>query len=123
MQAQIKTPNAVTTAFTKQFPHATHIKWGKENSQEYEANFKLNGTTMSANYDLNGNWKETETEIAVKDLPEAVTRSIQTKYPTSIISGADKIEQPNGKIIFEADIKLKGRKKEIELFPDGRSVK
>ncbi len=78
---------------------------------------------MSANYDLNGHWKETETAIAVKDLPEAVTRSIQTKYPTSIISGADKIEQPNGKIIFEADIKLKGRKKEIELFPDGRSVK
>jgi len=110
-QAQIKAPNAA------------HVKWGKENAKEYEANFKLNGINMSANYDLNGNWRETETEIAVKDLPEAVSKSIKAKYPDAIVSGTDKIEKTDGKIIYEADIKVNGKKKEIELFEDGKFVK
>ncbi|MBS1934083.1 MAG: PepSY-like domain-containing protein [Bacteroidetes bacterium] len=121
--AQTKAPNAVTASFTKQFPNASNVKWGKENAKEYEANFKLNGISMSANYDLNGGWKETETEIAVTDLPLVVSKSIKTKYPDAIISGADKIEKSDGKIIYEADIKSNGKKKEIELYEDGKFVK
>ncbi len=92
VNAQTKAPVAVATAFAKQFPDATNVKWGKENAKEYEANFLLKGMKMSANYDLQGNWKETETEIAVKDLPEAVMKSIHEKYSSAIISAADKIE-------------------------------
>jgi hypothetical protein len=33
------------------------------------------------------------------------------------------VERPDNKIIYEADIKINGRKKEIELFPDGKFVK
>jgi hypothetical protein len=122
-QAQIKAPALVSTAFAKQFPYATNVKWGKENAKEYEAEFTLKGEKMSANYDLQGNWKETEKEIASKDLPEAVVNSIKAKYPAGIISGADKLERPGNKIIYEADIKINGKKKEIELFPDGKFVK
>jgi hypothetical protein len=123
IQAQTKAPNAVAAAFSKQFPNSTNVKWGKENAKEYEANFKLNGINMSANYDLNGNLKETETEIAITDLPLAVSQSIKTKYPAAVISGADKIEKAGGKIIYEADIKINGKKKEVELYEDGKFVK
>jgi uncharacterized membrane protein YkoI len=122
-QAQTKAPAVVTAAFEKKFAGATHVKWGKENAKEYEAEFELKGTKMSANYDLQGNWKETEAEILVKDLPEAVVRAISAKYPGAVISGADKIEKADGKIIYEADIKMNGKKKEIELFADGEFVK
>lgn len=123
LHAQTKAPIAVTTAFSKQFPDAMNVKWGKENEKEYEAEFQLKGTKMSANYDLQGNWKETEIEIAIKDLPEAVVKSINAKYPSAVISSADKIEKPNGKIIYEADIKMNGKKKEVELWADGKFVK
>jgi hypothetical protein len=122
-QAQIKAPALVSKAFAKQFPDATNVKWGKENAKEYEADFKLRGGKMSANYDLQGNWKETETEITAEDLLEAVANSIKTKYPTAIISGADKVERPGNKMIYEADIKINGKKKEVELFPDGKFAK
>jgi hypothetical protein len=122
-QAQIKLPSVVSIAFAKQFADAKNVKWGKENAKEYEADFQLNGTKMSANYDLQGNWKETETEITVKDLPVAVVRSIKAKYPSAIIFGADKVERPANKIIYEADIKINAKKKEVELFPDGKFVK
>jgi hypothetical protein len=123
LNAQIKVPAVVSAAFTKQFPAANKVKWGKENAKEYEAEFELNGKKISANYDMQGNWKETETEIPVSDLPGAVAKSIQAKYPGAVISGADKTEQPSGKIIYEANIKIKGKKRELEFFPDGRPAK
>ncbi|HSZ87327.1 MAG TPA: PepSY-like domain-containing protein [Puia sp.] len=123
VQAQIKVPDIVSIAFTKQFADAKNVKWGKENAKEYEADFNLNGVKMSANYDLQGNWKETETEIAVKDLPQAILSAIKTKYPSATISGADKVERAAHKIIYEADIKINGKKKEVELFPNGKFVK
>jgi len=122
-QAQTKAPVAVTTAFSKKFPDARHVKWGKENTKEFEAEFELKGRKMSANFDLQGNWKETETEIDIVDLPAVVTRSIAEKYPGAIISTANKIEKAGGKIFYEAEIKVKGKKMEVELLGDGRFVK
>jgi hypothetical protein len=123
VQAQIKVPHVISIAFTKQFGDATNVKWGKENAKEYEADFYLKGVKMSANYDLQGNWKETETEIAVKYLPEAVLSAIKTKYPSATISGADKVEKAAHGIMYEADVKINSKKKEVELFPDGKFVK
>lgn len=123
MHAQTKVSLAISNAFSKKFPDAQNVKWGKENAKEYEAEFTLKGIKTSANYDLLGNWKETETEIAVKDLPETILKSIQLKFPSAIISSATKIEKADGKNIYEADLKVSGKKKEVELWEDGRFVK
>lgn len=122
-EAKTKVPVVVANAFSKKFPDARHVKWGKENAKEFEAEFELKGRKMSANFDLQGNWKETETEIDVVDLPGAIARSIAEKCPGAIISAANKIEKAGGKIFYEADIKLKEKKMEVELFVDGRFVK
>lgn len=119
----IKVPDAVKNAFSSKFPNAANVKWGKENAKEFEADFKINNVTMSANFDSNGSWVETETKINVRDLPAAVTNSINTKYSGNSIVGADKLEKPNGKIIYETVIKVKDKKKEIEMNPDGSFVK
>ena len=123
VNAQTKAPTVVINAFSKKFPDARHVKWGKESAKEFEAEFELKGRKMSANFDLLGNWKETETEIDVVDLPGVIARSIAAKYPGAVISAANKIEKAAGKLFYEADIKLKGKKMEVELFADGRFVK
>ena len=69
----IDVPKAVADAFAKKFPAATNIKWGKENAKEYEAAFKLNGKSVSANFLTDGSWVETESEINTAELPAAVT--------------------------------------------------
>ena len=123
LQAQMKDPEAVSKAFEQRFANAKHVKWGKENAKEYEADFTLNGKKMSANFDLQGNWKETETEIAITELPAAVSKSIRENYHGATIRGASKIEKPDGKMIYEADLNWEGKKKEVELYPDGKLVK
>ena len=116
---QLKVTEAAKKAFTAMFPNATNLKWEKESADEYEANFKLNNVAVSANFKHDGTWVETETTINTKELPAAVTNTINTKYPGATYTRAEKIEKPGGKILYEAVINIKGKKKEMEINPDG----
>lgn len=119
----LKVPVAVKNAFESRFPDATKVKWGKENATEFEAEFKLNNQSISANFKTDGSWVETETGIAVTNLPVNVSNAIKAKYPGSAINKAEKTEKPGGKVVYETIIKVNGKKKEIEINPDGSFVK
>jgi hypothetical protein len=116
---KLKVPETVTKAFNAKFPGAAGVKWGKENAKEYEAEFKLNNTAISANFGLEGSWKETETTINSTDLPAAVMNAIKTKYPEGIITLAEKVEKPD-RTYYEIIVKLNNKKKEVEIMPDGK---
>jgi Putative beta-lactamase-inhibitor-like, PepSY-like len=112
-------PAPVKTAFNTKFPGATAIKWGKENAKEYEAEFTLNNNAVSSNFGLDGNWVETETVIPVSDLPAAVKAAVSAKYPGAPVTLAEKTEQPGDKTLYEVSVKVNGKKKLMELNPDG----
>jgi len=63
-------PVAVKTSFTKQYPGAV-TKWAKEDGK-YEANFKKDGNVMSAIFEPNGVFTESEIDIKVANLPATV---------------------------------------------------
>jgi hypothetical protein len=117
--AQVKSvPAAVQKAFDTRFPAATHVHWGKESRKEYEAEFLLNGKPVSANFDLNGKWIETESTISKEELPQPVLASILRQYPDAKYKTVEKVEMP-GKTQYEMTLIVKGRKKSIELRADG----
>jgi Putative beta-lactamase-inhibitor-like, PepSY-like len=116
-------PDAVKNAFKNKFPDASGLKWEKENKNELEANFKMNNTDVSANFKLDGNWVETETTIPASELPAAVTNAVNRKYPGGVYGRTEKIEKPDAKILYEVNITVNGKKKELELNPDGSIVK
>ena len=109
---------AVKEGFAKKFPTAKSVKWEKENDKEYEASFTLDGTKQSANFSNDGIWLETETEIKIADLPQAVTTAITNKYADWKIVGASKIETAT-EVKYEADIKKGKIKKEVLLSAEG----
>jgi hypothetical protein len=119
----IKVTEAAKKAFAAKFPTATNVKWGKENASEYEAEFKLNDQSISSNFKLDGSWVETETVIATADLPAAVSAAINAKYPGAVYTRTEKIEKPGNKILYEAVIRVNGKRKELEMNPDGSFVK
>ena len=120
---QVKVPDVVKNAFTNRFPTATNIKWEKENKTELEANFKMNNTDVSANFGLDGTWVETETTIPASELPAAITNAVNTKYPGAVYGRTEKIEKPGGKVLYEVNVTVNGKKKELELNPDGSTPK
>lgn len=121
--SQVKVPEAVKTAFNNKFPSASAVKWEKENKNELEANFKMNSTDVSANFGLDGSWVETETTISHSELPPAITNAVNTKYPGAVYGRTEKIEKPGDKILYEVNITVNGKKKEIEMNPDGTIAK
>jgi hypothetical protein len=120
---KITVPTAVSKAFNNKYAGATNVKWGKENAKEYEAEFKLNGNSVSANFGADGSWVETETEIKVSDLPAAVIDAIKKNYPGAVITVAEKLEEPGDKLLFETVIKVKGKKKTLEMNANGSVAK
>lgn len=116
---QLNVPDAVKAAFNNKFPAATNVKWEKENKKELEVNFRMNNTDVSANFGLDGSWVETETTILSSELPTAVSNAVSSKFPGAVYGRTEKIEKPGNKIMYEVNITVKGKKKELEFNPDG----
>jgi len=112
-------PGAVKTAFNTKFSGASNVKWEKESKDELEANFKMNNNDVSANFKLDGTWVETETTIPANQLPAAVTSAVNKKFPGAIYERTEKIEKPGSKTLYEVNVKVNGKKKEMELSEDG----
>ncbi len=123
LMAQIAVPAAVKTAFAKKFPTATKVNWGKEAAKEYEAEFTLDGSPISANFAEDGTWLETEKMIKSADLPKAVAAAIQSKYSGWVIAEADQTETAKHGRIYEADLKKGKEKKSAAFKEDGTPVK
>ena len=100
------TPEAVKASFAKNFPGLTVKKWDKEDGN-YEANFSKDGKTMSATFDANGKWMETESDIKVSELPLSVANYVKTNYKGAAIKEAATIEKPGGEKMYEAEVKGK----------------
>ena len=112
-------PAAVQKAFAQKFEGATNVKWGKESSKEYEAEFTLKDVKMSANFSTDGTWLETESGITAKQLPEKVSAFIAKTYPGWEIIEATQTETAKKGIFYETEIKKDAKKKEITLTAEG----
>ena len=117
-----KVPAAVSSAFKSKFPTATKVSWEMENETEYEANFKLNGEEVSANFDNTGKWLETETEIKVSALPTAIQSALKNEFLGFKVEEASKIESVKNGNCYEAEIE-KGEETFDMLFtPEGKVI-
>ena len=99
--AQKTPPTAVVSAFNEKFQEVRGLKWDKEKNGEWEAEFKMKDVEMSANFSADGKWLETETEIKVADLPEAVQTALKGKK----VREAATIVRADGTTVYEAEVK------------------
>lgn len=115
-------PVAVTTAFKQKFGGAENIKWGKEGSSEWEAEFTLKGQKTSANFTDNGTWVETESTLPNEALPSAIKEELEKAYPGWTLSTLTKIETAKAGTYYEADIRSGNQKKEVAYTENGKAV-
>ncbi len=120
-----KIPKAVMTTLTTRFPKAEIVKWTEETEdgkKVYDIEFKMGDVAHEADIFEDGTIHNWEKEVAVKDLPAAVTKAVDGKYPKATIKQAmqitevkDKKEVAGG---FEVTL-VTADKKEVELTVAG----
>jgi hypothetical protein len=115
-KSQSEIPAAVKDAFQKDFPDVKDASWKAENS-DFEAEFMLNGTECSANYDKTGHRMEVEITINSDQLPKAALDYINKNYQNCQIHEASKITNDKNVITYEAEIKINDKSKDL-LFDD-----
>lgn len=113
----------VRLAFEKMFPDASKVKW--ESKLGYvKAEFRDNNKEKDAWFDTDGTWMLTETEVAVSDIPVAITQSIAgSRYADWKIEDADYLERKDMEPIYIIEVE-KG-KEEVDLYyaPEGKLLK
>ncbi|MDB5119626.1 MAG: hypothetical protein JWN56_844 [Sphingobacteriales bacterium] len=116
-------PAKVKAAFEQKYPKASKVTWGKESATEWEAEFTLDKSKVSANFSQDGTWVETERMIAVSTLPKQVKEAINKQYTKWKISSADKTETAKNGVVYEVGIKSGVHKKEVVFKEDGTPIK
>ena len=112
-----KIPAVVKTACAMKYPGIT-VKWEKEGGK-YEASFKRNSNSMSAIFEPNGTFTESEIDIKWSELPGTVLAYVQQHYTGQIIKGAAKITKADGTVNYEAEV----NKKDLVFDANGKFLK
>jgi len=98
-------PAVAKATFEKEYPN-TKGSWDKED-EGYEVEFEKDGKEMSLIIDETGKILETETMIAVNELPASILDYMNTHYKGMKVEEAARIVKANGDINYEAEIKEK----------------
>jgi hypothetical protein len=120
-------PPSVKASFTKQFPDVKKVAWSKENDAEYdaeyEAEFKAKGTEQSANFDNNGNWLETETELKKSEVPSNIIETVKREFPGYEMEEAELTETKDGGTYYDLQIEKGEVSYEVAVSKDGKILK
>jgi biopolymer transport protein ExbD len=100
-----KVPYTVKNSFEIAHPNVTG-HWEKEDGN-YEISFMESGKQMSCVVDKQGTILESETAIAVAELPQAIKDYVKINYKKAKIKEASTIINTNGVVMYEAFVGTK----------------
>ena len=116
--SQNKVPENVIAAFNNKFAKATHIRWDRENQKEWEAEFKMDGRTYSANFSNQGKWMETEYHVDLTELPDSVKSALGTFKNYKV--KASEVSEKNTSKNYEFILKNSEEKLEVVIDVSGK---
>ncbi len=122
-QGKKTAPAAVQAAFKAKFPTVQKAKWDMEDENEWEAEFKKDGKEMSANFNNDGTWLETETEIKSADLPQAVKDAMASQFAGYKTEEASMVQTAEMAAGYEVEMEKGETTIEVLFGADGTVIK
>ncbi|WP_185154087.1 PepSY-like domain-containing protein [Fulvivirga sp. M361] len=117
-----KARDKVQHLFKKKYPQAESIHWEKDDHNNIEVQFEQNDEKYRADFDLNGNWIETEKSISWKDLPKKVKASVEKKYDKDDIAEIEWVHHNKKGVFYDVEFKKKGKNKDVEFNTSGKQI-
>ncbi len=95
----------------------------KEKGQTYyEAEMTVSGHSKDVLIDTNGSVVEVEEQVALDSLPSAVKEGLQAKAGTGKILKVESLTKHDKLVAYEAKVESDGKRKEIQVGPDGKPL-
>lgn len=95
----------------------------KENGQTYyEAEMTVSGHSKDLVIDKNGAIVEIEEQVALDSLPPDVKSGLQQKSGSGKILKVESLTKHGKLVAYEAKVEANGKKKEIQVGPDGKAL-
>ena len=95
----------------------------KEKGQTYfEAEMTVSGHTKDVLIDANGAIVEVEEQVQFDSLPPAVKDALQAKAGAGKILRVESLTKHDKLVAYEAVVQTAGKKKEIQIGPDGKPL-
>jgi uncharacterized membrane protein YkoI len=118
-----KVPKAVLDAFKAKFPKATinaALKEEEDGKTTYEIESTQDGLGIDAVLKPDGEFVEIEKEIKTSDIPAAVAKAVEAKYPKSKVKKAEELLK-GGKSLYEVAVETAdGKSAEVVVDKDGK---
>jgi hypothetical protein len=119
-------PMNIEKSFNTKAPSAERVEWKyDEGDNRWEVDYEKDGTDCSMAFSRSGDWLETEMEMKMKDIPEAVRATIKSDFADYDIDEVEYVETPEGSFYeLEAATKEGDEEKqyEIKISPEGEVV-
>ena len=118
-----QTPKQIRQTFQTMFSGATQVKWHKEYAT-YRADFQYEGHKKEAQFNKDGKWLRTKTELTIVEVPTPV-RDAAREYCDWRIDEVFFYEQARGVTayyVIEFDQEMSPQEKQLRVRPDGTIV-
>jgi len=118
-------PPAVEKTVVEQSKGATLKGFSQENENGqtyYEAEMMSSGHSKDVLIDKSGAVVEVEEQVALGSLPSAVKTGLQEKAGKGKIVKVESLTKHDKLVAYEAKVQSDGKKKEIQVGPDGRPL-
>jgi hypothetical protein len=95
----------------------------KEKGQTFwEAEMTVNGHSKDVLIDTNGAVVEIEEQVGLDSLPVAARQGLQAKAGSGKILKVESLTKHDKLVAYEARVQTSGKKKEIQVDPDGKPL-
>jgi uncharacterized membrane protein YkoI len=115
---QAHVPSVVLNTFQTSFPDATDTEWEKK-GDTYEVEFDMSRQEYKAYLDASGKLLLTRYELSQRDLPEAVSKTIQADFKEYRLDDVEAIEQ-EGETFYEVELESKTLDRKVMFTQDGQ---
>lgn len=113
----------VQQAFDARYPGAEHVEW-ERSGPYYVADFKYQGSELSAWFDGSGAWRLTGTELSFAGLPQPVQAAFQAgEYSGWQVEDADLYERPDLEDIYVIGVEQASQELDLVYTAAGILVK
>ena len=118
-------PPAVEKTVAAQTQGATITGFSQEKESGhtfYEAETTVNGHSKDITIDASGSVVEIEEQVTLDSLPAAVKAGLQAKAGEGEILKVESLTKHDKLVAYEAKVQTAGKKKEIQVGPDGKPL-